>query len=503
MKRSIALLMAFTAITSLFSCKNKNKDSSSENTVSDTVVTTSADTVQAEKSEKSTEKAAKTQSDSKKSASPSSSDGNGEAPDSDNSVNDVPTQKRELSDADFTDINVNISLMQDVPFDSGTCELSDIDLGSRLSPCKAEGVRDRYIPQLPAEPAYHEEWTHKVCTAICDYESIGMITNVKADGNTLYLIVNYDDLCMESNNSVLFHDISVWSYDMDTKATAEVFRHSSPDKGLSISDMKISNGEVYLICSDEAEPNEEGFMQVQRSKVCHVKDGSLETLYTGKVWNFFDCTDDIAFTEFSEDGNEAVVYVLNLKNGSVTETEPTEKMQIETSNFFTWYGYGSSGDILAVPKKSEDRCLIVDSDYYTLTTEVRGDLNGTFRDRVYVISADRMTGNTKATLYVYDLNKMERYIMDISKIGDRGIAFESGIVLNGGNFHYFIIPDIGTEFPIGFGQSCFQSGERFYTYSASWGRGVRSDENDNIIIEQEQNHEGFTVSWFTPPEPQG
>ena len=44
------IILALVSLMTLTSCKNNNKDSSSENTVSDTAATTSADTVQAEKS---------------------------------------------------------------------------------------------------------------------------------------------------------------------------------------------------------------------------------------------------------------------------------------------------------------------------------------------------------------------------------------------------------------------------------------------------------------------
>ena len=438
MKRSIALLMAFTAITSLFSCKNNNKDSSSEQTVSDTAVTTSADTVQAEKSEKSTEKASKAQSDSKKSASPSSSDGNGEAPD----IPEAPAEVLSLDD--FNDIEIDLNVTDAAPPSVIKCHTIDpsmFDFGERMSPCKATEVRDEYCPTI-VEGMSVREIEEQYYKDILETPSKGTINSINVVGGTMYCSVSYDDYCSR-------HSSAVFACNIDTGETRQI----ALSEGLDSNNVfgTINWGMGRLLYERWGVSDNEYYSSLMS---IDPESGEIKELRNEAPTNiWYSDEEQIILSEYNNSGESDSIELYNFSpdSGELTHIGNVPPFTSSPEVFCE----GSYAEI--IDPESRNDTIIVKTPFFSLDTGLKnGKVLSVTPDRVNIIVRDDLSGAVSKTLYTYDIAAKERYILNgallYSNFNGAGrfvVNYDSVSTQNNGEDIYLVCPELGKAFIIG------------------------------------------------------
>lgn len=109
-----------------------------------------------------------------------------------------------------------------------------------------------------------------------------------------------------------------------------------------------------------------------------------------------------------------------------------------------------SGETIFNTFKQDNRNIGVESDNFTLCTDIRGDLVSANKDKVAIVAQNQMMGNHSATLYVYDFNYMERYVLDLSDLAYNADPLGDNFIissLSSLQFHY-LIPETGATFPV-------------------------------------------------------
>ncbi len=127
----------------------------------------------------------------------------------------------EAADEDFVDIDFNISIIDDEPpVKMNVADLSGVDFGERLTPCKTESeYRDRYgYTARFGDPEMQAEY-ERLYEVFCNTPSAGHIESVAFIDDKFYFAVNYDDFCSR-------HDSSLFSFDPKSGEYKELDRRS-------------------------------------------------------------------------------------------------------------------------------------------------------------------------------------------------------------------------------------------------------------------------------------
>ena len=154
----------------------------------------------------------------------------------------VPTVP-ELKEADFVPINIKTNIVEkEPPIKIEAVDLTGLDLGKRLSPCKAEDVCDNYSHRSVVDDPVYDKAYNELLSEPCE----GFVENYIFIGGKYYLCVNYDDHCG-------CHDSSLFSYDADTCELKELVKHTGLEYGGCFDGIMELNGEpVYYDSSDSS-----------------------------------------------------------------------------------------------------------------------------------------------------------------------------------------------------------------------------------------------------------
>ena len=160
---------------------------------------------------------------------------------------------------DFATVDVNTTIT-DREFPYKRCEFSskEQDFGSRISPCRDEKYRDRFMEYL--DNGYREK--RFIADRVAEWEMSFtdpddlMITSALGCGTTAYIAVNFDTLCYEC------HESSVFRYDTEKGELKEILHHSDPENSLEIRQICSVRGELFVdtdtmgICRFDGETGE-------------------------------------------------------------------------------------------------------------------------------------------------------------------------------------------------------------------------------------------------------
>ena len=165
-------------------------------------------------------------------------------------------QFREFKADDFKTLTVNITKTdKEPPFTLHSINVTDIDFGERLSPCKSEEYRERYKPDFGetlytyrvVDEAYdmemqalEEEWEQ-----LCKEPTKGDIVTGCYRGNDMYVAVTYDPRC-KSDYAACYHELSIFHVDALTGKTEELYRHSDPESSFGVDQLYWYHDRLYL-----------------------------------------------------------------------------------------------------------------------------------------------------------------------------------------------------------------------------------------------------------------
>lgn len=375
---------------------------------------------------------------------------------------------REYNAEDFKTINVNLTKTdKEPPFKLHSLNISELDFGERISPCKQGEYRDKYKPFFgdelndsdPGNREYMEqfraEW-EKSCTE----PTKGGIGFWRQCGNDIYAAVSYDKYCTGG-----LHDVSIFRVDGLTGKATEIYRHSDPEESFAIDTIAVPNGKVYIDVRDK------GLMYLDGDKLVpmHYLDGYSHSLMGDssdklvfmstkedlkKVPVDYEAKEGEVFRRYSE--NEA--YLINGEEMVISEYFPDKDEWKEiTRRTYTPEEIDSGieyenlprvyGKLAAHTEKPEGkRKLDVVTDEYRISTGITSlDILYADHDRLVVKLSN------KNIVHIFDMAKMEHYVLDCSGLAPMSQYFEGGLFVYAnsiGGYIYYIMPEMGLTFTI-------------------------------------------------------
>ncbi|MCR4639940.1 hypothetical protein [Ruminococcus sp.] len=431
MKKIISILAAFTLMTGCFSCsEEKDTKSDSKPLDGDTSVTVT--------------------------------DGSAEEP-----VIQQQTELREFKEDDFKTINVNLSKTDKEPsFQLHSIKLNDIDFGERISPCKQGEYRDKYKPVFDAENNADDEYREYMEQANADWEKLcteptkGGIGFWRMCGNDIYAAVSYDQYCTGG-----LHDVSIFRVGGLTGKVTEIYRHSDPENSFGVDTIAAPNGKVYLSIRDK------GLMYLDGGKLVPMNylDGYSHYLMGDAADKMvFLSTKDI-LEQLPDDyepqpsehwkEKDGRKYLITGQERIYSEYLPDkdEWKEIARKTYTQEEVYSDVdpdynfprvyGKLAAHTEKPErKRKLDVVTDEYRISTGITGlDILYADHDRLVVKLSN------KNIVHIFDMAKMEHYVLDCSGLATMCQYFEGGLFVypqSGSGYIYYIMPEIGLTFTL-------------------------------------------------------
>lgn len=372
----------------------------------------------------------------------------------------------------FKTINVNTNVTEaKSPIKSHNINLSQLDFGSRISPCRDEKYIERYnyIKDGTFDEAYRkqiEEMWEKSKTE----PAYGVVGDVCIEGRYIYAIVSYDVMCKEG-----MHEVSIFRLDSETNEKEELFRYSNPEESCMIYDIYCLNGVIYLykygsgICYLDEEkqelvmikelsedisirfrPNSTGRFIVEIEKEekelvpndyepkageeLYSYDGTQTYLMKGR---------ETSIEEFDFDTKtwKQLYYVKTGPNENVESGTP-EYPEI-SGKYFSWK---------EKPEKSRKYDIVTEK--YRVSTGLTGcEVKYADDNKVIAIQYNLQgSGANESRLHIYDLRKAEHYVIDSSKYGSRFSVLGDGLIISktsGDGDLYYLVPELGMLFNLG------------------------------------------------------
>lgn len=376
----------------------------------------------------------------------------------------------ELTEADFEPVDIRYEVIEgEPPAGLHSADLSGIDFGERLSPCKAPEVRDSYGNRSYIDDA-DPEWVKsrdETLQKIADTPCKGFVDRSVLIGGTYYLAMNYDDLCGS-------HDSSLYAYDIASGECRELVTHTGLDYNGCFYCLIDSGGKPTYV--DYRTDTENGGMKSVVLSVDPDSGSEHEICETsGLVWGM----------KPSEKG------LLLYKNEGTPVADETEGYDLSQEVVNTVVEYDlEKGEFGAaevnkagVPGVLSAECdgvpaeitggfdgekyspITVKTQYYTISTDINYATSiFTWRDKLCIISIEGVSGSW---MYTYDITNRERLKMkfegyggaDIQQTNDGLLAFVRSNDYGGSadsnatRQHviklYYIIPTLAVEYRFG------------------------------------------------------
>ncbi|MBQ6035171.1 MAG: hypothetical protein IJL33_06715 [Ruminococcus sp.] len=433
MKKFISILAALTLMAGCFSCReDKDSKSDSKPVEADTTI--------------------------------SESDGSVDEP-----VVQQQAEFREYNAEDFKTINVNLTKTdKEPPFKLHSLNISELDFGERMPPCKQGEYRDKYKPDFsdiddPDIDDEYREYMESVRTEwenICKVPAKGAIQFWRQCGNDIYAAVGYDTYCSGGD-----HEVSIFRVDGLTGKSTEIYRHSDPESSFYVETIAVPNGKVYIAVRDK------GLMYLDGDKLVpmHYLDGYSHYLMGDAADRMIFLSTKNILEEIPDDyepqpseyweEREGKKYLIKGQERVYSEYLPDKDewkeiarktytqeevySDVNLDNDLPWV----YGKLVAHTEKPEGkRKLDVVTDEYRVGTGITGlDILYADHDRLVVKLSN------KNIVHIFDMAKMEHYVLDCSGLAPMCQYFEGGIFVYANNTDsniYYIMPEMGLTFTI-------------------------------------------------------
>ena len=351
----------------------------------------------------------------------------------------------ELNEEDFDLVDINCEINDsDPPVDIQCTDLSGLDFGERMSPCKALDMDYDYFSLDDIEPELremYEEQNEKYKLAmnrIRETSCGGMLANTEFLNGKFYISINYDDLCGA-------HDSSLYSYDVETNDFKEVVRHTGLEYNGCFNGLKAAHGKLYYYKSEYTDTNGEPLYNDGNNIV--PLTGELATIYSDtegdikQETSFYSidpesgkeekvCTLDgfVFWFQESENGISIDHGITESDTGLISELleynfETKEFCKVQNTDSYLslsslylgpdnqFFCEGVPANVTGGLKDGKYEQIIVSTQYYTVKTDL-SNYNQIFlwKDKFIIVSDEMVNGTW---MYTYDLVKRERLKMKV------------------------------------------------------------------------------------------
>ena len=412
----------------------------------------------------------------------------------------VKQEYREFSEDSFTTLDVTLRVTDDEPpLKVHSINVSELDFGEYIPPCKAEEYRDRYRTYYSniGDEEYREK-AEKEWEKSCTEPHKGDVYDIIVDGNDLYMTVRYDTMCTD------VHETAIFRVNGLTGEQEELFRHSAPESSLYLNEMYMIKGVLYV------NTKERGlcYLDEEKSELVTILPSPDEVKsYTGILPNSADrllIREVVNITEevpedykpqngqnsYSNDGEHYYIitgsdiavkeYDFESKTWNVLYTAHKESENADDDCPYIF------GELFAWKEKPENsRKYDVCTENYRVSTGLTGCeiIYADDKKLVVKLGSASTTSDTKI-VHVYDLENSMHYVIDYDGLGAKNcksagdglVIFPAGMT----GTVYYIIPELGLTFPL----NKFNDGETDFELGG-W-MGIDSS-NDNKALTYDIN----------------
>ncbi|HRR76879.1 MAG TPA: hypothetical protein P5191_08725 [Ruminococcus sp.] len=343
----------------------------------------------------------------------------------------VEEEIKTYSKDDFKKVDLALQNAQkDIGIHLNELDLSTLDFGEKLSPCKT--VADPY--------SYKCEWSEYENYDQLFEESLktpakGRAVDAVQCGNDIYLYVSYDPYCDN------IHSFALFRYSMETGELKELRSFESADDSFSIGNYQIADGRLF-----RADFDKNCVMEMD------TETGEESIFYTGneKLGYIFTSDHDLTVMEYSED--TAIGKIIDITTGKEKDISAVDANGMFVDPDGKWWTEITPGT---------EKELDIVTDNFRISTGLR-TFSGVFlRDnKLSILVNIGNTGYYENRMYTYDPDRMEVYVTDVSTLGtpveygDDILFFKNDMVYSSwdassGTFGVScFIPEIGTAFEI-------------------------------------------------------
>ena len=373
----------------------------------------------------------------------------------------------EFTEDDFAQIDAPLNIVPDKTPENLKCiDLSGIDFGSRLSPCKAPDVCDQYGPRMKVEDEDFQKRIDAERQHAIETPSEGNVWNYAMLGDNIFFAVNYDDLCGD-------HDSSVFRYNINTGELKELAQRTGLEYHGGFAGLISAHGKLFFYESAGDYKGRINTIDPETGEISLFKE-----LDSSVYWLSESRKGIIVYETSSQFDNHTTEY--DADTGDVI----SEGEGVVTPGHQTAYLCdGEAAEITGGFDGERWQPVTIKTQYYSLSTEFN-NYNDIFLWKNKICITTEETGKT--FLYTYDLDRNERiktnfdgFSGSLVRSGDGMLCAVGGTGSLNDNYTvlYYVLPEIGTA----------------YRFARSEGSSNPMINNNNVIMTMQQN----TISGVT------
>ena len=350
---------------------------------------------------------------------------------------------RELTEDDFEHVDMLLDNTDAAPpLDIHEADLSGLDFGARLSPCKAEDVYENYVENTYVDGEWIAQYNAKLEECLST-PCRGMLEKAEFADGKCYMLVNYDNLCGS-------HDWSIFSYDIGTGDLKELVRHSGIDDVPKCLTLSYAHGRLYydsvyhvdedgnkVEISFKADSNGSGYAAFGSSEAQGLKN--MSELYSVDVESgeeVKECTVEgvailgnetekgLVVQRFADD-DTTYYQEFNVTTKELGECDDSVHTPVSGVRF---YCDGVPAEVTGGYVDGKYENVVIKTQYYTIQTDlINFDNAFLWKDRACIVSTEYVGTQN---LYTYDLTTGERLKMRCDGFSySNTIQLEDGLLM--------------------------------------------------------------------------
>ncbi|SEH51783.1 hypothetical protein SAMN02910265_01187 [Ruminococcus flavefaciens] len=337
---------------------------------------------------------------------------------------------REYSEDDFKTIDVSLSYPdREPPVNVSSVDLSGLDFGSKVPICnKAENVESYYTNDYYVPVDTGQDWS-----SYKDKAEKGFAANCYMYGGKYYIVAVYRAAFVGN------YDFSLFQYDESSGKNEEIYSWSSNDINERYMQTPVlANGKMLYSVYNETD-------KISKVYAYDLDSGDVKIIYENSSPDKFIYVsrDNMGFPSMIVyDTDFYVIETLFYEEDSESFiSDKTDDLggRVVSQNII-------NGAPFYLVRPEDSQMLDMVSDHYRVSLSyIGGDI---------VYGDDKMFIVKNYTLiHIYDMEKMEHYILDVEDMGDEAV-YSKGFVFLSSTFRdydspvYCIKPDMGIVYPI-------------------------------------------------------
>lgn len=356
---------------------------------------------------------------------------------------------RDLNGDSFTPIKVNtirqdlsqqLGVLSDVTF---TPDFSTKELLSMESSAVADIISDGGLLARTEEGAYSLP--------------LPQIMHIASDGETMYFIVNFDMFYSNLKINDTPHCFSIFKCSLSDGEMKELFSYSDSEYSWYPTGIRLFNNRIWIAVG---ELDDVVFKLSECKLMCiDLESGELvKELPIGNFDDFDDSPDRLVFHYWSDESQK------HIYSEYIPETDTIEEIAEFTDSkvFFTNSGMVSD-------EVDDEGYCIVNGEDFRLETGLKGRLAAAGGRNITI------TRRNDDVIHTFNLEKMERYDIDLSGLGSDMIVTSDGndliVSSSGALYHYYLMPELGACWIIHTSQNqskLYNTGDAFISFISDY-----------------------------------